>query len=435
MSVFISYARQDTAAVTVLAGDLREAGQQTWRDTELGGGEDWWQTILKHIRTCSVFVLALSEHSIRSQPCQAELGYATALGIPIVPIQIGPVDSLPTAPIAKLQVVNYQERNATAGIRLVTAVTASAAGRRPLPDPLPNPPPAPFTYLLQVASTIAKPHLRAADQAAAMGQLQRALRNEKDDRARAYTINLLRQLRRHPDCTYDHAQEIDKLLRSVGVPVRHRRLLALGGAVLVLIAAVAVLLVGQGQSSTQDAAVAPAPELVLSGHTALLRTVATTDLDGRPVIISGSDDNTIRIWDPTTGTTLRTLIGHTDWIRSVTTAQLDGRTVIISGSNDRTIRIWDPTTGNTLRTLTGHTDSVNSVTTTELDGRTVIVFGSEDNTIRIWDPTTGNTLRTLTGHTNPVNSITTTELDGRTVIISGSSDNTIRIWDLQERAR
>lgn len=214
MSVFISYARQDTAAVIALAEDLHVAGQQTWLDTELGGGEAWWQSILEQIRTCSVFVLALSERAIRSQPCRAELDYAKTLGISIVPVQIGPVESLLTTPIAELHVLDYQERSATTGIRLVVAVSAGAASRHPLPDPLPNPPPAPFTDLLRVANIIAESNLRSTDQAVVLGQLRSALRDEVDERVRADTINLLRQLRRHRDCTYNHAQEIDDLLDS-----------------------------------------------------------------------------------------------------------------------------------------------------------------------------------------------------------------------------
>jgi len=127
-------------------------------------------------------------------------------------------------------------------------------------------------------------------------------------------------------------------------PPRHRsRLLVLTGAVLALIAVGApIMLVNQDQ---------PAPELVLTGHTRAVNSVAITKLDGRMVIISGSDDGTISIWDPTTGGILRTLTGHTGSVNSVATTELDGRMVIISGSDDGTISIWDPTNGDTLRTL------------------------------------------------------------------------------------
>lgn len=39
-----------------------------------------------------------------------------------------------------------------------------------------------------------------------------------------------------------------------------------------------------------------------------------------------------------------TLTGHTDTVSSVTTTQLDGRPVTVSGSDDETIRVWGLTT-------------------------------------------------------------------------------------------
>jgi len=61
--------------------------------------------------------------------------------------------------------------------------------------------------------------------------------------------------------------------------------------------------------------------------------------DGR-YIVSGSSDNTIRIWDAKTGASVGDLLkGHTAWVRSVIYSS-DGRG-IISGSDDGTIRIWD----------------------------------------------------------------------------------------------
>jgi len=55
--------------------------------------------------------------------------------------------------------------------------------------------------------------------------------------------------------------------------------------------------------------------------------------------VSGSDDNTIRMWDAETGKPLSApLQGHTDFVRSVAISP-DG-THIVSGSDDKTIRLW-----------------------------------------------------------------------------------------------
>ena len=58
-------------------------------------------------------------------------------------------------------------------------------------------------------------------------------------------------------------------------------------------------------------------------------------------IVSGSSDNTLRLWDATSGTTLRTLSGHTDTVRCC--AMTADATRIVSGSDDGTVRVWGNT--------------------------------------------------------------------------------------------
>ena len=76
-------------------------------------------------------------------------------------------------------------------------------------------------------------------------------------------------------------------------------------------------------------------------------------------IISGSYDNTIKIWDANTGQCLKTLEGHSDDVISVAYSP-DGKK-IVSGSSDKTIKIWDAKKGECLKTLEGHSDGVISV--------------------------------------------------------------------------
>ena len=160
---------------------------------------------------------------------------------------------------------------------------------------------------------------------------------------------------------------------------------------------------------------------ILEGHTRAVKTVSFSP-DGKR-IVSGSGDETIRIWDATTGKELETLEGHTAGVTSVSFSP-DGKR-IVSGSSDNTIRIWDATTGKEFETLKGHTADVETVSFSP-DGKR-IVSGSWDNTIRIWDATTGKELETLEGHTRAVKTVSFSP-DGKR-IVSGSWDETIRIWD------
>ena len=97
----------------------------------------------------------------------------------------------------------------------------------------------------------------------------------------------------------------------------------------------------------------------LRGHDSLVNSVAFSP-DGSK-IISGSNDETIRVWDASTGIEmLPPFRGHDGRVNSVTFSP-DG-TKIISGSHDRTIRVWDASTGiEMLPPLRGHDAGVNSV--------------------------------------------------------------------------
>ncbi len=117
----------------------------------------------------------------------------------------------------------------------------------------------------------------------------------------------------------------------------------------------------------------------LSGHSSSVNAVAVS-ADGRKVV-SGSGDETVKIWDAESGEELCTLSGHSDVVTAVAVSA-DGRKVV-SGSGDETVKIWDAESGEELCTLSGHSDVVTAVAVSA-DGRKV-VSGSYDNTVKIWD--------------------------------------------------
>jgi WD40 repeat protein len=108
------------------------------------------------------------------------------------------------------------------------------------------------------------------------------------------------------------------------------------------------------------------------GHSNSVNAVAVT-ADGKRVI-SGSSDNTLKVWDLRTGKEEFTLKGHSDWVNAVAVTA-DGKRAI-SGSSDNTLKVWDLTTGKEEFTLKGHSNSVNAVAVTA-DGKRAI-SGSSD---------------------------------------------------------
>jgi TIR domain len=68
MGQFVSYSSQDRSAIEPLTTAPRRARQQVWFDEDLGGGEAWWNEILEQIRSCAVFIVALSNRSLECAP-------------------------------------------------------------------------------------------------------------------------------------------------------------------------------------------------------------------------------------------------------------------------------------------------------------------------------------------------------------------------------
>jgi len=134
-------------------------------------------------------------------------------------------------------------------------------------------------------------------------------------------------------------------------------------------------------------------------------------------IVSGSDDNTLKVWSATTGKCLRTLVGHTGGVWS---SQMQGN-IIVSGSTDRTLKVWNAESGQCLHTLYGHTSTVRCM---HLHGNKV-VSGSRDATLRVWDVETGECLHVLVGHVAAVRCV---QYDGR-LVVSGAYDYTVKVWD------
>ncbi|EFX81440.1 hypothetical protein DAPPUDRAFT_50336 [Daphnia pulex] len=134
-------------------------------------------------------------------------------------------------------------------------------------------------------------------------------------------------------------------------------------------------------------------------------------------IVSGSDDNTLKVWSATTGKCMRTLQGHTGGVWS---SQMQGN-IIVSGSTDRTLKVWNAESGQCLHTLYGHTSTVRCM---HLHGNKV-VSGSRDATLRVWDVETGECLHVLVGHVAAVRCV---QYDGR-LVVSGAYDYTVKVWD------
>lgn len=138
-------------------------------------------------------------------------------------------------------------------------------------------------------------------------------------------------------------------------------------------------------------------------------------------ILSGKNDNLITLWDldSSYGNYVYDYIGHELWVNCLVKCDINH---FASASNDTKIKIWNFYNKKCITTLTGHLDCVLALTLLKNKN---LCSGGADITLKIWDWEEKICLSTLKGHNKWVKCIF--ELNNN-VILSGSDDNTIKVW-------
>ncbi|XP_068687964.1 F-box/WD repeat-containing protein 7-like isoform X1 [Montipora foliosa] len=154
---------------------------------------------------------------------------------------------------------------------------------------------------------------------------------------------------------------------------------------------------------------------LLKGHR---EPITCMDCNGS-TLVSGSSDNTVRVWDVKTNQCVHVLGSpHTDSVRCV---QLQG-SQCITGCGDGIIRLFDLKSGRCLRSFQGHTGAVEHLS---FDGKTII-SASADLTVRVWNANTGQLIHSMMGHSDEIQVL----VAHGDKVVTTSWDETIRMWSI-----
>jgi len=152
---FISYARANKPDIDQLVEHLNELGCQTWVDSSLHGGQDWWLEILRRIEDCDVFIATISREAMISVACEREFDWADALHKPVLPVALEPLPTALPRRYSRRQIVDYSEpANRDRAARRLGGGLLSLPPSPPLPRPLPRPPAAPLSYLTDLIELV-----------------------------------------------------------------------------------------------------------------------------------------------------------------------------------------------------------------------------------------------------------------------------------------
>jgi WD40 repeat protein len=172
------------------------------------------------------------------------------------------------------------------------------------------------------------------------------------------------------------------------------------------------------------------------------------EFEGAHFTVSGSRDETLRIWDQNHKCT-KTIHAHKGPVWAVAAVLRALVAYAISCSDEGSIRVWDAVTGSKMFNFKGQKGKVLSLQIVDKWSSTLeLISAGQDKNIHVWNLVEGHHVKLLEGHTNEVTCLTTTTIDKSknsgvqfnmsngsskmVLVFSGSRDKTVRIWDYNE---
>lgn len=188
---------------------------------------------------------------------------------------------------------------------------------------------------------------------------------------------------------------------------------------------------GDGSLKLYNVAAPPTanPLASFAEHTREVASLSWNVVD-RHLLLSGSWDDSVRLWDAAAPRPLATFAGHSYCVYSVAWSPRHA-SVFASASGDASVKVWDarrPPGAPPTLSLAAAPHEVLSVDWCKYSD-TLLATGSVDRVIRLWDVRSpGREVAALHGHTYAVRRVAFSP-HAETVLLSASYDMTVRAWD------
>ncbi|CAL5209313.1 unnamed protein product [Lathyrus oleraceus] len=189
--------------------------------------------------------------------------------------------------------------------------------------------------------------------------------------------------------------------------------------------------------------------------------------DGR-IICTGSDDATLRIWNPKSGESIHVVRGHPYHTEGITCLAINSTsTIALTGSQDGSVHFVNITTGRVVSTVPSHSSSIecvgfapsgtwaliggmdkmtiwdieNSLARSTCDheygvtcltwlGASYVATGSMDGAVRLWDSRSGECVKMFRGHSEGIQTLSLSA--NREYLVSASLDHTARVFEVKD---
>ncbi|KAL5802889.1 hypothetical protein ACOSQ4_031194 [Xanthoceras sorbifolium] len=175
---------------------------------------------------------------------------------------------------------------------------------------------------------------------------------------------------------------------------------------------------------------------VLAGHREIVLCLDTCiSSTGRILVVTGSKDNNVRLWESESRRCIGIGAGHMGAVGAIAFSKKQ-RNFFVSGSSDHTIKVWSlddlsddleqPINLKAKAVVAAHSKDINSLAVAPNDS--LVCSGSQDRTACVWRLPDLVSVVTLRGHKRGIWSVEFSPVDQ--VVITASGDKTIKMWSI-----